>query len=50
MNKDKLESVQEKDAVKSEKKPNDSSGVYISTHFKIFDPNTKEVLVQQRGD
>lgn len=32
------------------KKPNEQGGVYLSTHLKIFDPNTKEVLVQKRGD
>lgn len=34
----------------SEKKPNETGGVYFSTHLKIFDPNTKEVLVQKRAD
>jgi len=34
----------------SEKKPNENSGVYFSSHIKIFDPNTKQVLVQKRGD
>ena len=33
-----------------EKKPNENSGVYFSSHIKIFDPNTKQVLVQKRGD
>ena len=32
------------------KKPNETGGVYFSSHVKIFDPNTKEVLVQKRGD
>jgi len=32
------------------KKPNEYGGVYVSTHLKIFDPNTQEVLVQKRGD
>jgi hypothetical protein len=31
-------------------KPNETGGFYFSSHFKISDPNTKEVLVQQRGD
>ena len=35
---------------KLEKKPNENAGFYLSSHFKIYDPNTKEVLVQQRGD
>lgn len=41
------------DAKKQEsisKKPNETGGVYFSSHLKIFDPNTKEVLVQKRGD
>lgn len=32
------------------KKPNETGGVYFMSHVKIFDPNTKEVLVQTRGD
>lgn len=32
------------------KKPNENSGVYLSSHVKIFDPNTKEVYVQKRAD
>ncbi len=33
-----------------EKKPNEKLGFQISTHVKIHDPNTKEVLMQKRGD
>lgn len=33
-----------------EKKPNEHGGFYFSSHLKIFDPNTKEVLVAKRGD
>jgi hypothetical protein len=29
---------------------NEEGGIYFSSSFKIFDPNTNEVLVQQRGD
>ena len=36
--------------VETNKKPNETGGVYFSSHVKIFDPNTKEVLVQKRGD
>jgi hypothetical protein len=36
--------------VEEEKKPNENLGFYLSSHIKIFDPNTKEVLVQKRGD
>jgi hypothetical protein len=32
------------------KKPNEFNGVYVSSHVKIFDPNSKEVFVQKRGD
>lgn len=31
-------------------KPNEQGGFYFSSHLKITDPNTKEVLVQTRGD
>lgn len=31
-------------------KPNELGYLYISTHLKIHDPNTKEVFVQKRGD
>lgn len=32
------------------KKPNEDIGLNFSTHLKIFDPNTKQVLLQKRGD
>lgn len=41
---------EEKTPVVLEKKPNEHSGIVISSHIKISDPNTKEVLVQKRGD
>ena len=31
------------------KKPDETSGVLIEGHIKIFDPNTKEVLVDKRN-
>ena len=34
----------------NEKKPNEHGGFYFSSSIKITDPNTKEVLVQKRGD
>ena len=34
----------------SNAKPNETSGIYFSSGVKIFDPNTKEILVQKRGD
>jgi hypothetical protein len=35
---------------KPEKPANEQSGIYFSSSVKITDPNTKEVLVQIRGD
>jgi hypothetical protein len=31
-------------------KPDEQVGFYFSSFVKITDPNTKEVLVQKRGD
>jgi hypothetical protein len=31
-------------------KPNEHGGFYFSSTVKITDPNTKEILVQMRGD
>ena len=31
-------------------KPEEHGGFYFSSHLKITDPNTQEVLVQTRGD
>lgn len=33
-----------------EKKPNETGGFYFSSSIKIFDPETKEIIVQTRGD
>ena len=33
-----------------EKKPNEVGGFYFSSFLKISDPDTKEILVQTRGD
>ena len=33
-----------------EKKPDEIGGFYFSSFLKIVDPDTKEVLVQMRGD
>jgi hypothetical protein len=41
---------QNKSPVQSEKKPNETGGFYFSSSIKIFDPETKEILVQKRGD
>ena len=35
---------------KPEPKPDEKGGFIFSSVIKIFDPNTEEVLVQQRGD
>lgn len=32
------------------KKPNETGSIYFSSSIKIFDPNTKEIFVQKRGD
>jgi len=37
-------------SIKKNVRPNEVSGFYFSSTLKIFDPNTKEVLVQKRGD
>jgi hypothetical protein len=44
-------SIDKKDKENSqEKKPNENAGLIFSSSIKIFDPNTKEILVQKRGD
>jgi hypothetical protein len=35
---------------RAERKPNEQTGIAVSTHVKIHDPNTKQVFVQRRGD
>jgi hypothetical protein len=42
--------VKEKSPTNDQVKPNEQGGFYFSSHLKISDPNTKEVLVQVRGD
>jgi hypothetical protein len=37
-------------SVSQKNKPNDSAGFYFSSFVKIFDANSKEILVQKRGD
>jgi hypothetical protein len=34
----------------SERKPNEVGGFGFSSGIKIFDPNTKEIILQKRGD
>lgn len=50
MNGDKSKNDDKNQAENREKKPNEMGGVYVSSHIKIFDPNTNEILVQQRAD
>lgn len=33
-----------------DKKPNEFGGFYFSSFLKISDPNTKQVILQKRGD
>jgi hypothetical protein len=47
---EKTSDSQENQQNKSESKPNDVGGFYFSSHLKISDPNSKEILVQKRGD
>lgn len=42
--------VEDKNKQIPEKKPNENGGFYFSSSVKVFDPNTKEVFVQKRGD
>ena len=44
------ENKTEKTPNTTEKKPNETGGFYFSSFLKISDPNTKEILVQTRGD
>lgn len=47
------EKAEEKEKVQPETpspKPNELGGFYFSSGVKITDPNTKEILVQIRGD
>ena len=41
---EKVEQIEEQQPV------NEHGGFYFSTTIKIFDPDTQEILVQQRGD
>jgi hypothetical protein len=49
INKEMNEHEQKKE-IEPFKKPNEVAGFYFSSSIKIFDPDTKEVMVQQRGD
>jgi hypothetical protein len=45
-----VEKSNENPPEKSGPKPNETGGFYFSSSIKIFDPETKEILVQKRGD
>ena len=47
---EKVEENKQKQPENSGPKPNETGGFYFSSSIKITDPNTKEVLVQMRGD
>lgn len=42
------EPVKKEPTPSTERKPNEKNGVIVSSFIKIFDPNTKEVLVEKR--
>lgn len=44
------QSKESKTSKETGKLPNEFGGVYVSSNIKIWDPNTKEILVQKRGD
>ena len=48
INKDMID--HEKDTEKQEVTPDEYAGFYFSSFLKITDPETKEILVQTRGD
>lgn len=48
INSDSKSNVQPKNLVVS--KPNELGGVHISSSLKIFDPNTKQVILHKRAD
>ena len=50
MNENMEEKSAKNDEKLTEKKPNETGGFYFSSFLKITDPNTKQVLVQTRGD
>ena len=37
-------------AANTQRKPNETGSISVEGFVKIFDPNTKQVLVQKRGD
>jgi hypothetical protein len=50
MNENRSTYTEKKGANTQERTPNERAGYYFSSSIKIFDPNSKEVMVQKRGD
>ena len=50
MNEKTEENKEKQPSERQESKPNELGGFYFSSSVRITDPNTKEVLVQIRGD
>lgn len=48
-NNDKREKSKIKESTDN-KKPNENGGFCFSTHIKIYDPNTKQVMLKKRGE
>jgi len=44
------ETKETKVTTQEKNKPDDNGGLEITTHVKIFDPETNEVLISKRGD
>jgi len=47
INTDNKQNLEEKAVENTQKRPDESSGVYIRGHIKIFDPETKEVFIDK---
>lgn len=43
------ESKEQKAAVEPKKRPDEIGGIHLQGHIKIFDPETKEVFVNERA-
>lgn len=50
MEEDKSKGTEKTPPNQADRKPNEFGGFYLSSHLKIFDPNTQKVIVQKRGD
>jgi hypothetical protein len=47
INTDNKQNLEEKAVENTQKRPDESSGIYIRGHIKIFDPETKEVFIDK---